>query len=171
MRPNLAYVDSQSGHLYDKYQLADKWYQLSIRHIDINAQAQVVVAMQHKGAAAEQPPLIALHQGEESLRLLTAPADIQRNMKNYCGSAAFTADGSHFSISSPRGNLITHWQSDGQYLGHSAQSDASGLVSVGATMWASDGLGKLSAYRSDKPVGPAVLFANSRWDNHLNAII
>lgn len=167
MQPNLVYVDSQSGTLKGKYILSDKRHQLSIRHIDVNADSQVVIAMQHKGAANEQPPLIALHKGEDELMLLKAPETIHRRMKNYCGSAAFTDDGRQFSISSPRGNLITHWQSDGEYIGHSEQGDVSGLVSVANRMWASDGQGNLIAYQNGKVVSGEIPFVGVHWDNHL----
>ncbi|MEJ2114703.1 MAG: DUF1513 domain-containing protein, partial [Gammaproteobacteria bacterium] len=97
MRPNLAYVSIDSGNLLHKHEPKNKWHQLSIRHIDISANDQVAIAMQFEGKPFLQPPLIAIQKGEQPIRFLNAPIQVQSQMRNYCGSVAFNTDGTKFA--------------------------------------------------------------------------
>jgi hypothetical protein len=173
MQPNLAYVDLITGQLIDRFNPPEQWYQLSIRHIDINSQDQVCIAMQYEGSKRNRPPLVALHQGENQLNLLEAPDEIQSRMKNYCGSARFASDGTRFAISSPRGGIITFWSSKGEYLGHSEVTDGCGIAAApGNRFFLSSGEGKIMLNHPDTlsaqpyPGHPE----DMSWDNHLNLV-
>ncbi|MFM1892438.1 MAG: hypothetical protein RLZ44_1515 [Pseudomonadota bacterium] len=96
--------------------------------------------MQFEGPANVHPPLVALHQGEQQLRLLEAPPPLQQTMRNYCGSVRFDRSGCRFAVSSPRGGVVTFW---------------------------SAATGELLASRH--PDGTQRTLVGYRWDNHLSA--
>ena len=166
MRSTLAYVDLSNGQLLSKHSLPSRWHQLSMRHIDITSDGLVAVAMQFEGAPTQHPPLVALHRQGGELQTVTAPKAVQRRMRNYCGSVTFIDDGRSFAVSSPRGNLVTHWDNDGNYLDHFEQRDVCGIASDSGQTWYSDGHGGL---RQDSGNGSNVInpLNNNRWDNHL----
>lgn len=164
MAPNLSYVDSHDGRLVEQVAPPPHWHQLSLRHLAVTAGDRVAVVAQYESAAADAPPLIALHTRGASLDWQRAPAAIHARMRNYCGSVAFSADGERFAVSSPRGGLVTRWSARGDYLGHHDQADACGLAAARAGFWVSDGGGGLQRI----PGAPRQAeFADTRWDNHL----
>lgn len=172
MDPSLVYVESTSGKLLGQYRPPRKWHRLSIRHLDIGADDQVCVAMQYQGPGSQQPPLIALHSGEENLRLLSAPPEIHARMRNYCGSISCDRSGKLFAVSSPRGNLTTLWSvPDGTYLRHVDSTDGCGLAPGNGSgrFFISNGQGTVSRIgRAGKAAsGDAFQWAGSRWDNHM----
>ncbi|WP_227815991.1 DUF1513 domain-containing protein [Nitrogeniibacter aestuarii] len=167
MAPNLAYVDRKTGALLEKVEPPAQWHQLSIRHIALGADDRVAIAMQYEGDKADDPPMMALHRRGQPLQMLWAPDDIRHRLQHYCGSVAFTEDGSRFAVSSPRGGVVLNWSAEGDYLGHHEQGDVCGLAAADGELWASDGHGRL------EPVGDATRradFAQVRWDNHMVAV-
>lgn len=168
MAPNLAYIDTNGGTLLRTFELEDQYHRLSIRHIDINPQDTIAIAMQYEGPRKDLPPVVAIQQGSEAIRLCEMPGDLKTRVKNYAGSVAFTAD-NQFSVSSPRGNVITHWNTAGEFLGHSEQNDVCGLASMSNVLWASDGTGALHAYSGPESSQKKHEHQHIHWDNHLKA--
>jgi hypothetical protein len=166
MAPSLAYVDRHDGRLLERVEPPPRWHQLSMRHIDRAPDGQVAIAMQYQGPADDTPPLVALHARGGPLRWLHAPAPVQRRMRNYCGSVAFSADGAQLAVSSPRGGLVVRWSGEGHWLGHHDQADVCGLAAAAGRLWASDGGGRLAPLAADVP---GAGFARVHWDNHLAA--
>lgn len=165
MQPNLAYVDAASGALISSHKPPEKYHQLSIRHIDVSNQDQVAIAMQYEGAKQHRPPLIAIHKDQtKPLLMLKAPADIQKQMKNYCGSVEYSATNDAFAVSSPRGGLVTHWSANGDYLATHLQSEVCGLASNSSKFWSSDGDGLIT---QQGVAGAKANFSDIRWDNHM----
>ena len=172
MQPNLAYVDASSGQLLDAYQPPRQWHQLSIRHLDI-IDDTVCAVMQYQGPVNQRPPLIALHSGEDHLRLLAAPDSVQKQMRNYCGSVCGGSSGKTFAVSSPRGNITTFWsKQSGDYLGSVEVTDGCGLApgDVSGEFIISNGNGALYRCRNNKlEASPILSDGDIRWDNHLTA--
>jgi len=103
--------------------------------------------------------------------MLSAPTDVQRRMKNYCGSVVFSHDGRHFAVSSPRGGIVTYWSSNGDYLGHHEQADACGLANSPADAFLiSDGHGQIARINRQLADNGKQAFADTRWDNHMLAL-
>jgi len=174
MRPNLAYLDIGSGKLLHTHEPPAQWHQLSIRHIAVSPDDRVAIAMQYEGLPYKQPPLIALHQGDQALKLLSAPAKVQRRMKNYCGSVEFCTDGSRFAVSSPRGGLVTYWSAEGQFLGQHKQADVCGispLLDESDSFLASDGNGGVKHIDDGQQTVGSWQRAGLRWDNHMQLIL
>lgn len=174
MRPNLAYVDIRNGQLLFRQEPPAGLHQLSIRHIDVATDDRVAIALQFEGSPTQCPPLIATQQGDEPIRFLTAPDDVQRRMRNYCGSTTFSRDGSRFAVSSPRGGLVSFWSRDGEYLGMRGQSDACGIgVSPDSPkgFLVSDGTGKLTGIDAGLNQTPIRFTPDRHWDNHLVSVV
>lgn len=170
MVSSLSYIDVDSGKLLGDYRLDKKYQQLSLRHLAVTAQDQVCVAMQFQGPANQHPPLIAMHQGQDSLTLSAAPKTILGRMKNYCGSVALDASGEYFAVSSPRGGLTTIWHaSTGAYHDHFDMPDVCGLapgVATGAFV-ASSGQGEVRTHQSNGQLTKVAQSSTWSWDNHM----
>ena len=170
MRPNLAYVSIDSGYLLHKHEPETKWHQLSIRHIDISDNDQVAIAMQFEGKPFLQPPLIATQKGEQPMFFLKAPVQVQSQLRNYCGSVAFNADGTKFAVTSPRGGMVTYWSAGGQYLGAHERADACGVsraMDHSQGFFISDGSGSIVFSRINSVEKVQYRIDDTRWDNHM----
>jgi len=174
MRPNLAYLDLASGELLHRCEPDKRWHQLSIRHIDVAASGRMAVAMQFEGPPQLLPPLIAIQQADGPLQMLSAPPEIQRRLRNYCGSVAFSDDGERFAVSSPRGGVVTYWSAAGDYLGLHEQTDACGIsraIGGSGDFFVSDGGGELVHVNDRLVVSERRAFSNWCWDNHLSTLV
>lgn len=176
MRPSVAYVDLETGDLLERHELAQQWHRNSIRHLALGDADRVCLVMQYQGSRDDRPPLVGMHRRGEALRLCSAPAVVQRRMRNYCGSVVADPSGQFFAVSSPRGNLVTFWAGqDGRLVGHVELTDACGLAAgaMAGEFLLSSGRGLMMRYRLDgdrvQPLSPAAL-RDARWDNHMLAV-
>ena len=177
MAPNLAYVDAATGHLLDAYAPPTALHKLSIRHLDVTDEDKVLIAAQWEGPANVYPPLVAIHRGEEHLRLLSAQDTVQSAMRNYCGSVRCDSSGQWFAVSAPRGNLITFWSTvTGHCLASATVVDGCGLAagSSSGQFTVSSGEGGLFSYQIAgeslvrlRKNDPSV----TRWDNHMVPLV
>lgn len=172
MQPSLVYLDRRNGELLTAHRLAPQWHQLSIRHLALGRDGIVCCALQYEGPAADRPPLVAFQRPGLGLELAAAPADIQAAMRNYCGSVAADPSGAWFAVSSPRGNLVTFWGSDGRFQGSTQVTDGCGVAPGDApgTFFISSGTGTL--HRHECMTGatarlPGPPNEGIAWDNHL----
>lgn len=168
MRSTLAYVDARDGRLLEQQALAPELFQLSIRHLAVDATGAVWFACQHQGPAIEQPPLVGRHTRGQAPELLAAPPALLRELRNYIGSIAAGRD--LIATSSPVGGQVAFWSvAEGRCLGLAPRPDGCGVAPLeDGRFLLSDGFGGLAAVR---PAGEGeVLLAASRelsWDNHL----
>ncbi len=173
MRPNLAYVSVDSGHLLHKHEPETEWHQLSIRHIDISADDQVAIAMQFEGKPFLQPSLVAIQKDDQEMQFLNAPTQVQSQLRNYCGSVCFSSDGTHFVVTAPRGGVATYWSANGEYLGNHVQADACGISRVQGQLndfYISDGAGSIVRAKLNTAAEALYSFKRSKWDNHMLAV-
>ncbi|MGE4279039.1 MAG: DUF1513 domain-containing protein [Magnetospirillum sp.] len=169
MESSLVYMDSRDGRLLEKRILPAALRLLSMRHFDIAPDGTIAMGMQHQ-TNTEMPPIVALHRRGEDLRLLDLPPDIKDMVHNYCGSVAFSPDGSVFAASCPQGSVVTLWRTtDSAFLGTVAIKDGCGIAPgikgrqlimtsgrQGVWRWSPDGAQALKGE-----------YVGSRaWDNH-----
>ena len=170
MTPALTYIDTQTGKVIGDYRLDKKYHQLSIRHLDVTQDDQVCFVMQYQGSRRHRVPLVGFHKGESQLQLADMPGYLLPKMKNYCGSVSADVTGKTFAVSSPRGNLMTLWNSDGEFIDSFDMNDGCGIAKGNKTneFFFSNGGGDLHQYTLEKD---ALLSSNQnqRWDNHLTA--
>ena len=172
MSPSLVYLDATTGELLDEQRLPSELHQLSIRHLAMLADGTVCLAMQYEGPPDDDLPLIGMHRRGEAIRLLTAPADIQKRMRNYCGSVSADSSRRWLALSSPRGSLATFWSAAGEFAGSARLPDVCGIAPGGApgVFVLSGGSGGRISVRiggTSKRLIAERIPAGSRWDNHL----
>lgn len=173
MRPSLAYIDRRDGRLLEQHVLPQRLHKNSIRHLACNDRGSLCFIMQYQGSRRERPPLVGLHRRGETPQLLSAPAEIQKQMRNYCGSACADPSGQIFAVSSPKGGVITFWDAQrGDYLGHTKLEDGCGIApgNEAGEFLLSSGLGTLLRYRIDGRRKSITKLASleARWDNHMS---
>lgn len=170
MRPCLSYIDAASGRLLESVALPAALFQLSIRHLAVDAAGTVWFACQHQGPATEQPLLLGRHRrGTAPQRVATPPAAL-RDLRNYLGSIATDATGRVIAASSPVGGSVAFWDAiDGKWLGSTAHPDGCGIAALDdGRFLVSDGFGGIHATSADGR--EQVVLATSAamaWDNHM----
>lgn len=174
MTPSLVYIASDSGTLLEEQRLPETLNQNSLRHLALNKNDQVCCVAQYQGPQTDLPPLVAMHKRGESLQLLSAPESIQRQMKNYCGSACVDASGEWFAASSPQGNLITFWSAKQRaYVDSVTITDGCGIAPTHnkGEFILTSGVGGVYRYRVGQADSLQALASaeslNQRWDNHI----
>lgn len=170
MEPNLTLVDARSGAPEAVHRLPSELHKLSVRHLAVNAKGVVAAAMQYEGPTEDRPPLV-FTLDRDGLKLLEAPAPVQRRMKNYCGSIAMAASGEVMAVSCPRGGIVTFWSVETRELFHVHDvPDGCGLAATGGAnaFLVSSGAGERQIV---DPVRKSVVSLprvnNARWDNHI----
>lgn len=177
MQPSLVYLDTADGGLLEKVRMPAEWHQNSIRHLDIKADGEVAFATQYQGEPFDAVPLVALHRRGEALRFPAVGTEIQRQMKQYCGSVRFDASGRYLAVSCPRGNILTVWDVRNERLLESLRiRDVCGVSACGEAFFYTTGTGLVGLYdpleqRSWIP-GKASAYSwdDTLWDNHLSAL-
>jgi uncharacterized protein len=170
MQPSLAYLDLASGRLQDAFGLASRLHQLSIRHLTVNADGLVAMAMQYEGSKRDRVPLVGIHDGGE-IRLLEAPPGIEHRMRHYAGSVAFDRSGRLLAVSCPRGNPITFWDAPtGRLIDQAEFADGCGVAPAAApgAFVITGGHGDVVTIKAGQGGrAPINVPGQIAWDNHL----
>lgn len=171
MRPNLAYLDPASGEVLQIVEPPQALRLNSIRHLALRSDGLAAAALQWQGDLREAPPLLATHRfGEPALRLLTAERREQLRLRGYGGSVAFSGDGGHVAITSPRGGRLHLFEAEsGALRSVCAIADVCGVAPLGDGLLATDGGGGVSRIEAGGAPSPLVRAAMA-WDNHLIAL-
>lgn len=166
MRPNLSYLSAE-GTMLDQVSPPDALHQNSIRHMDVDAQGRVVIALQWQGPPRQTVPLMARHQRGQDLQFADHP-DTAR-LKHYAGSIAASADGRQIAVTGPKGNYVLLFDGDtGAPMGGHALPTPSGVAAQNGNLVVTvkNGLARL---RNDSlqitQAGDGL-----SWDNHLVAL-
>lgn len=172
MQPSLAYVDRASGKLLEQHYMPAEFHQSGIRHLDVNQDGLVALAMQFEGEPFMDVPLLATHRRGEELRLLKAAPELQPQLKQYIGALRYDSGGRFFAASAPKGNMITFWDAAAGTLLHSTRArDGCGVCAVQDGFLFSTGTGRVAHIDlatntvTDLDVGAA---ASLFWDNHMS---
>lgn len=173
MSPSLTYLELASGRVAGEVRLVERLHQLSIRHVTVNVEGLVAVAMQYEGDRRDRVPLIGLHDGKDEVQLIEAPGDLNRRMRQYTGAIVFDSAGELLAVSSPRGNLFTFWDAASQRLLHHIElADGCGVAPAEApgAFIVSDARGEIlrieprTARHRPIPIADRLV---TPWDNHL----
>ena len=106
MQPSLCFVDRRDGSLVGQLNLSDDLHQLSIRHMAVDARSRVWFGCQFRGGAERHPQLVGYATLDGEIKLIELPDDTLRDLRNYVGSVARSADGGLIAVSSPEGDTI-----------------------------------------------------------------
>jgi hypothetical protein len=175
MQPSLAYVDCHSGKLLEQHYMPADFHQSGIRHLDVNADGLVALAMQFEGEPFMDVPLLATHRRGEALRFLHAGGELQPQLKQYIGALRYDTGGRFFAASAPYGNMITFWDAEAGTLLHSTRArDGCGVCAVrDGFMFSTGTTGRIAHIDlatntvTDLDIGDT---ARMLWDNHMSAL-
>lgn len=130
MDSNLAYIDSENGHLLGTFRVEEQ--KSSIRHIDVAADGTVAFAIQLQRKAThptKHVPLTGVHRPGESLSVLKQPQTLIDRLSDYVGSTAICEETRIAGYASPRGNLALFWNIDSEeFIGYHQLRDVCGLA-------------------------------------------
>ncbi|EKF20405.1 DUF1513 domain-containing protein [Nitratireductor pacificus] len=174
MKPNLAYVDCETGDLLEEAELAPELHQLSIRHMVLDGQGHVWFGAQYQGEDSATPPLVGRHRRGHAIELFTGPEATLKALDNYVGSVSTDLSGEIVATSSPRGGIAVFWDAaTGKCLGERVLKDGCGLAPLGPRqLIETSGRGAIvrtgpdgatESLRREAADAPA-------WDNHLRRV-
>lgn len=180
LEPSLTVVNAHSGEILRKIELATSLKGLSIRHLSIAADGEVVFGCQWLGDPLDGPLLVGTLDRAGRTRFLDMPEDALPDLDNYVGSVALSEGDGIVAATSPKGGVIAFWErSSGRYLSRRTLRDVcgaaqgpSGHSSRDGGFLVSSGHGGINWTSADgtggplDPIGSAALRKIS-WDNHL----
>jgi hypothetical protein len=172
MKPNLAFIDAESGELVDKMELASAFHQTSIRHISIDGDNRVWFGCQHQGERAEHVPLVGSYKRDGAARISTIPDDLYFSLKNYVGSVMCNGDGTLVATSCPRAGNVLYWDAQkGSFLGQTSLRDGCGVAAWNGGFAMSNGLGQFGRVALPAESEFEITHAQARvsFDNHMIA--
>lgn len=173
MQPSLAYVRVRDGALLESHQ--PPHHQMSLHHLDVSPQDQVIVGVQHQGALTDEVALVGSHRRGSDMQWWQADELTQLRMQQYTASVAVDAKGERAVVSCPRGNGIAVWNmQSGELMEMLDIADAAGVSRrPQASGWiGTNGGGAL--VRIDEAGTATTLHILQqfplRWDNHATLI-
>lgn len=144
MDPSVVFIDRRDGRLVGQLRLDAGLHQLSIRHMAIDVRGRVWFGCQYKGAPSESPQLVGYATMDGEIRLIELPNDTLRDLRNYVGSVAVSADGGTVAVSSPEGDLLVAIDAEvGRPALMQALRSGCGLAADGTGFVATSGLGEM----------------------------
>lgn len=171
---SLVYINRHSGALNGQYRVAEKT--ASLRHIDVDADGTVAIAMQLQREACphqELVPLCAIQRGTQAIELLNCPEILLSHLQDYVGSVAINPKTGIAGFTSPRGNLACFWHiRSAQFAAYHSLNDVCG-ISVNASaerFLLSTSLGQLrqlDAVSLQEIPGSRIENKHIAFDNHL----
>ncbi|SBS33401.1 hypothetical protein MAQ5080_02570 [Marinomonas aquimarina] len=175
MSPNVTFLSLSDGSVINQAQHEPSLHQLSIRHLDVNAQGVVALGFQYQGELWDKVPLVALASVDsDALEYLDMPEHVRARFKQYCGSVCFDKSGKTLAISTPRGGFVAYWDVPTRaFLGVDNCRDVCGLVATNKKdqFVLTSGTGKqlISTPRTQN-ISQLNQLADIHWDNHLRRI-
>jgi hypothetical protein len=168
MDPSLAFIDSQNGKLQKQHRLDD--HQLSIRHLAIGPNDEVIAGLQYEGPAQAEVPLVIAKRADH-LQPFAPPRSSVQLLANYIGSVAIHPESGRIAATSPRGGHVAFFEPDGSYLGALNFLDVSGAVAVSGYFALSTGTGRIHLVDADTlETIHTVTSETVRWDNHISSL-
>ncbi|RDL45672.1 DUF1513 domain-containing protein [Marinomonas piezotolerans] len=172
MTPNVTYLSLSDGAIRNRIYHEPDLHQLSVRHLDVNAQGITALGFQHQGNMWDNVPLVALTtQDSTAFEYLTMPEQVRMRFKQYCGSVCFDASGNTLAVSTPRGGMVAYWDVPSrEFLGVNHCRDVCGLAATGTPneFILTSGTGKQLVSSTQNHIMATVNQVPAiKWDNHL----
>jgi hypothetical protein len=165
MQSSLVFLDSRDGALIEKHLLAPELRQLSIRHMALKNDGNIIFGCQYQGNKEHLPPLLGNCQFGDSIKLWMIPTEILRQFKNYTGSVAISKNGEEVAISSPKGGIVAVFSTiDQKVIKQLSIRKACGLASSQNDFLASTLSGNIGLLNSGVTTNRIMSF-----DNHIGS--
>ena len=167
MRPNLSFVDFD-GEVSDMIEPDPSRHLNSIRHLSVRSDGLVAFGCQWQGLPSEAPASLGLYRKGSGKPVMLDSTSDPRRLEGYAGSVAFSSDGKHVALTSPRGNVAQAFACDSGLEHATVESpDICGVASNGSGFLFTTGEGKAISW---PPAGTGAVRSNLAWDNHLIAL-
>ena len=108
MVSSLAYIDLTSGQVIGDFRVPNP--ALSIRHLRVASNDDVLIAMQYEGDPGDVVPLVAIHDGVSEIAPFETPRGVAQKMLGYSSEAAFNADEDIVYLALPRAGLLARYE-------------------------------------------------------------
>ncbi|WP_208352092.1 DUF1513 domain-containing protein [Pseudaestuariivita rosea] len=164
MRPNLTYL-TLDGEIVEQHEPPPEIHKNSIRHLAVRDDGLVAIATQWQGDLTDRPALLATHRRGGSLMFHEMSNDVQRNMRGYAGSIAFSGDGRQIAVTAPRGNMAVITDAHGRCCQTIREPDVCGVAAQGKGFMFTAGTGH--AFTIQTGLTPPPTRHDYQWDNHL----
>ena len=172
MKPNLSYVDISTKRVVEHVE--PPHFQLSLRHLDLDKNDNVVVGAQYQGDPRDDHPLVFHHKRGQSLKPLeNQTLKSQRLHKQYIASVTFTSNADYVLTSAPRGDRVSIWNTrDWKWLGDIAVADVGGIAPVkgSSNMLLTSGSGEVFEWQPPRVDLTKLNKLTLHWDNHIRSI-
>jgi len=163
MEPSLVFIDTRDGGLVDKHRLADDYRQLSIRHMAIKDESNIIFGCQYQGSKDNLPPLLGNCQLGDRIELWSMADETLAKFNHYTGSVAISKNGEQVAVSSPKGGVVAVLSTlDHKVIRHYPMNKACGLAPADSGFLASTLRGEIGFLRSGAITNPIKAF-----DNHI----
>ena len=172
MSPALHYLDIASGRIVERQ--AAPHFQLSLRHLDVAPNGQIIIGAQYQGSLPSRLPLVYSHQRGENLTAMSY-GDIPLQFKqDYIASISIDELGKYAVTSCPRDNLVCLWDLSKRQLQQAYPlRDSAGAIydPTYQQFILSNGNGQLMALKPGQTsLTPLAYAAGTHWDNHLTLL-
>jgi hypothetical protein len=174
---SLVIFDVADGTVQARAVLDEDFISLSIRHLALTADGEILFAMQDQDAATDWRPMAGLLNKDGDIEFLDMPLEALKQLRGYCGSAAVDGSGRFGAVTSPHGGVAAFWHvPDRRFLGLVELRDGCGIAAApepdGFVFTAGSGA-RVLATASETGVSSRILQKASgpfpQWDNHLTA--
>ncbi|MDN2579600.1 DUF1513 domain-containing protein [Aquibium sp. ELW1220] len=163
MKPSLVFLDRHTGSLVESHELSPDLHQLSIRHMDLDADGRVWFGCQYEGPALDRPPLVGSVRPGETVALLDMAPDILSGFRNYIGSVAANPAAGTVAVSSPQGNRLAVIDAKtGRIVADRALAEVCGIAADRDGYIATTGEGRIVCAS-----GKDATLPDHVWDNHI----
>lgn len=127
MASSLTYIDIRTGKVISDYRLPNS--KLSIRHLRVALNDDVLMSLQYEGDPTDCVPLLAIHTGASAPTTFATPLDVASAMRGYSSEAAFDAREAYVYLALPRANMLVRYErSSGRFAGSVGLEQVTSLV-------------------------------------------
>ncbi|MEX1669520.1 DUF1513 domain-containing protein [Zhongshania guokunii] len=172
LAPALHYLDIASGEIMERQ--AAPHFQLSLRHLDVSPDGQVLVGAQFQGSLPSRLPLVYSHRRGGELTAMDYGEQHLQFKKDYIASVSIDDRGEHAVSSCPRDNVVCLWDLKHQKLlkVYPLRDSAGAIYDPNFKQFIlSNGSGQLMALKPGQPtLTPLAYAAGTQWDNHLTLL-
>lgn len=172
MKPNLAFIDLQTGTLAALSELPSDASQLSLRHIVEDRGGRIWFGGQWHGNAGSEPGLVGVASRTGKLDIMSNPKQ-SADLKGYIGSVALSADGRVLAASAPKGSTVLYFDTQTNALiSTSTLQDVCGLAPAqsGERLAETSGFGIFRETQRGEVAGIARQLADLAFDNHVRRL-
>ncbi|GLR69922.1 DUF1513 domain-containing protein [Agaribacter marinus] len=165
MQSNISIVNLFNGEIENHIDAPNK--AVSLRHVDVNENQQIVVAGQHQHKHHGNTPLVfSAIPNDEYLQPFDLPSSTWQSMKGYTASAKVSSTSAF--VSSPRGHKLYVFDLASNALAQTIHMrDVAGLINTNKSVYATSGKGKvLSGIHQGRKPKTMLIGEQLMFDNH-----